>query len=183
VAKGFWTGGSAQAMSDNSIENIIDECKRQEESCLYTSTSLFEWLKSLRKWKVGFVVIPIILGAIATWPLLSEQCTNGWVTGICALLAGLSPAIYKALDFDVSLDTLAKHAHSYKILQDKFRQAWRITALGEPEQFKKQFDELMSEMNLARSSSLTPPDRFFKAAQEKVKTKDYQFSVDEHKRS
>lgn len=58
---------------DSRVENLIDECKRQEESCLYTSATLFEWLKSMRRWRAFFVVGPIILGGIATWPLLYGQ--------------------------------------------------------------------------------------------------------------
>ena len=106
---------------DGRAENLIDECRRQEESCLYTSTSLFEWLKWMRLLKVFFVVIPIVLGGVAAWPLLAKQDDYKWVTGACALLAGLAPAVYKSLDFDVSLNQIAKHANQFKILQDRFR--------------------------------------------------------------
>ena len=89
-------------MMDCRIANLIDECKRQEESCLYTSATLFEWLKAMRQWRALFVVGPIVLGGIATWPLLNRQPDYEWLTAACALLAGLTPAIYKALDFDVT---------------------------------------------------------------------------------
>jgi hypothetical protein len=62
------------------FQNLIDECKRQGESCLYTSATLFEWLKSLRRWRVGFVVAPIILGAVATWPLLAKEPGYEWIS-------------------------------------------------------------------------------------------------------
>ena len=163
---------------DQRTENLIAECKRQEDSCLYTSTTIFEWLKSLRCWRVVFVVVPIILGGLATWPLLAKQTGLEWVTGVCALLAGLTPAVYKALDLDVSLDTLAKSAHQFKILQDRFRQAWRVTALGGFDDFKAAFDALMECMDTARAGSLTPPERFFKKAQKKINSGDYDFCVD-----
>lgn len=98
---------------DERTQNLIDECKRQEESCLYTSTALFEWLKGLRTWRVVFVVGPIILGGVATWPLLKQQPGYEWVTGACALLAGIAPAIYKALDLDQSLAAITKHANHF----------------------------------------------------------------------
>jgi hypothetical protein len=79
---------------------------------------------------------------------------------------------------DVSLDTLAKTAHQFKVLQDRFRQAWSITALAEFDAFKAEFDSLMSRMDSARERSLTPPDRFFSKAGEKIKKGDYEFSVD-----
>lgn len=163
---------------DERTQNLIDECKRQEESCLYTSTSLFEFLKHIRFWKAVFVVAPIILGGVATWPLLAHKDGYRWLTGVCALLAGLSPAVYKALDFDVSLGTVAKHAHQFKILQDRFRQAWRITALGPFAELKNEFDDLMTRMDMARAVSLTPPERFFAKAQAKIAAGHYDFEVD-----
>ena len=47
-------------LMDPRAQEIIDECKRQEESCLYTSTALFSWQKEVRKLRVAFIVIPII---------------------------------------------------------------------------------------------------------------------------
>jgi hypothetical protein len=155
-------------MTDERTQNTIDECRRQEESCLYTSTSLFEWLKFLRAWKTFFIITPIILGGLSTWPLLTHHDEYKWFSGVCALLAGFSPALYKALDFDVSLKVIAQHAHEFKILQDRFRQAWRIAALGPFSDFKKEFDGLTARMDVARAASLTPPERFFKEAQLKI---------------
>lgn len=163
---------------DERTQNLIDECRRQGESCLYTSTSLFEWLKYLRFWKAVFVVAPIILGGLATWPLLLHQDAYKWLAGVFALFAGFSTALYKALEFDVSLSAVAKHAHQFKILQDGFRQAHRITALGPFAEFKKEFDDLMGRMDAVRAISLTPPERFFKMAQNKIAAGDYEFAVD-----
>jgi hypothetical protein len=164
---------------DERTQNLMEECRRQEESCLYTSTALFEWLKPLRRRKVFLVVAPIILGGLATWPLLAKQDEYRWVTGACALLAGFAPAIYKALDFDINLGTVAKHAHQFKVLQDRFRQCWRIAGLGAFGEFKKEFDDLMIRMDEARGASLTPPERYFKKAKEKIEAGHYSFSVDE----
>lgn len=160
------------------MTTLVTECKRQEESCLYTSTTLFEWLKSLRWWRVAFVVAPIILGGVATWPLLTKQSGYEWLTGGCALLAGLVPAIYKALHFDVNLETLAKHAHQFKILQDRFRQAASITALSGFDELKAEFTKLMDRMDAARAISLTAPERFFHKAQEKIAAGHYEFTID-----
>lgn len=170
---------SQDNLMDERTRNLIDECKRQEESCLYTSTALFEWLKRLRVQKIYLVVAPIILGGIATWPLLAKQDEYKWVTGLCALLAGFTPAIYKALDFDVNLEVVAKHAHHFKALQDRFRQCWRITSLGSFEELKKEFDDLMARMDAAREASLTPPERFFRKAKAKIEEGHYSFAVDE----
>ena len=164
---------------DERTRNMIDECRRMEESCLYTSTTLFEWLKCLRFWRALFVVLPIVLGGVAAWPLLAHRDDYKWVTGVCALLAGLAPAIYKALDFDVNLNGIAQFANLSKSLQDRFRQAWRISALGPFEDFKKEFDDLMMRKDAARASSLTAPERFFLKARKKIEAGHYSFAVDD----
>lgn len=178
MAENIWIPDSEVYVMDERTQNLIDECKRQEESCLYTSAILFEWLKSMRRYRVFFVVGPILLGGVATWPLLQHQTGYEWLTGVCALLAGIAPAIYKALDLDVSLAVISKHAHQYKILQDHFRQAWRVAALGGAEGFEKEFHELMERMDVVRSSSLTAPERFFKKARAKIQAGHYDFGVD-----
>jgi hypothetical protein len=95
MAKNLRAPDSANGMIDTRTQNLIDECKRQEESCLYTSTALFEWLKHLRCWKLFFVVAPIVLAAVAAaLPNLSSGL--GWLAAICALIAGIATAVYKA---------------------------------------------------------------------------------------
>ena len=78
----------------------------------------------------------------------------------------------------MSLDQIAKHAHLFKILQDRFRQAWRVIALGEFNEFSEKFDKLLEQMDDARSSSLTAPERFFRKARAKILSGHYDFSVD-----
>lgn len=164
---------------DDRTRNLVDECKRQEESCLYTSTTIFECLKSLRFWRVVFLIVPIVLGGVATWPLLAKQPDHEWLTGICALLAGLTPAIYKALAFEGSVEVLVSQAHQFKILQDRFRQAWRVTALSDFDTFKAEFDKLMDRMDAARAVSITVPERFFRTAKAKIEKGHYDFVADQ----
>jgi hypothetical protein len=128
MAENFWTANSEVLVMDKHIQSLIDECKRQEISCLYTSTNLFEWLKWMRWCRISFVIIPIILGGIATSTLFGQQ--YGWITSLSGLLAGLFPGIYKALNWDINIEEIAKYASQYKGLQDSFRQARCITSLG-----------------------------------------------------
>jgi hypothetical protein len=115
---------------------------------------------------------------VATWPLLARQDTYKWVMGVCALLAGLTPAVYKALDLDVSLAAVAKNANQLKTLQDRFRQTWRVSALGPFIDFKKEFDGLMTLRDTAREASITAPEYFFKKARAKIEAGHYEFEVD-----
>ena len=54
----------------------------------------------------------------------------------------------------------------------------RLTALGDFNVFRVEFDALIERMDTARAGSLTPPDRFFKKAQTKINSGDYDFGVD-----
>ena len=76
---------------------------------------------------------------------------------------------------------LARLAHQFKTLQDRFRQAWCITASGGFDKFKEQFDAPMDRMDDARATSLTAPERFFRKAQLKIGRGHYDFGVDRPK--
>src|ERR1700722_1461337 len=96
------------------------ECKRQVDNCLYTSTSLFIWLRWLRAFDIVLVIVPLILGSLAGWEMLttSDFPSVKVLASICAFLAGLIPVVYAALKFDDRLETCKKLAGNFKNLQD-----------------------------------------------------------------
>lgn len=160
---------------DARTQEIVNECKRQEESCLYTSTALFGWLKEVRVWRVAFIVLPVVAGSIASAKILLKDPSYDWLTAIAAMAAGLFPAIFKALDLDVSLKSISDSASRFKTLQDRFRQASRIGPTGSFEDLEDEFKGLMDRMDDARSANLVIPDRHFRGAQKKIKKGDYSF--------
>ncbi len=168
---------TAQAMNEK--QAMIDECERQAESCLYVSTTCFEWVKSLRIWRALFVVAPIILGGVGAWPILTKSHDYGIVAAVCTLAAGVFPAIFKAIGLDGSVQAVAKQANQYKILQDRFRHAATITAVRDDSLLREEFDQLMRSMDDLRLSSLVPPERFFKKARRKIEAGHYKFAIDE----
>ena len=151
---------------DEQTQKLIVECKRQEENCLFTSVSLYIWLREVRWRKRAFIVAPIVFGGLATWTVLDRPDLI-WLTATLALLAGLFPAIYEALKLDVHIEEIARLAAEFKNLQDRFRQASNITALAPYEEFRSDFENLMLRMDTARGGSITAPERCFKAAQKK----------------
>jgi len=163
---------------DLATQALVNECKRQEESCLYTSTSLFEWLKALRSWRRVLITTPIILSAIATSAIIKQYSHYEWIAGVSALLAGILPAVLKALELDRDLIAIARQAGQFKVLQDRFRQLWRVGALGDSEGFKRDFKANMKEMDDLRLASSAVPDRFFAKAQQKIGEGHYDFAVD-----
>ena len=164
------------AILRNSPLQLIQECRRQSEGCLYTSTSLFIWLRTLRYLKVIFIVAPLILGSLASGKLLlSLASPNAKIfAAACAFFAGLLPSIYAALKYDDRLKECITLSAEFKNLQDRFRQAALIASQKEFPEFEAHFNKLMERLEVARRSSFTAPEWCFRRAQKKVKSGDYQ---------
>lgn len=156
---------------------LIKESRRQLESCLYTSTTLFIWLKFVRWANRIFIIIPIILGGISTWSILQND-SHKLFTASCALLAGLFPAISNALGFKFSLDEIAILAADFKNLQDRFRQVSEIDSPADFEVFSQKFENLMQKLEEVRKKSITPPEWCFKMARRKIQAGHYDFNID-----
>lgn len=165
-------------------EQLADECTRQSDSCLYTSTSLFIWLRVLRWVRVIFVVVPLVLGSLASGKLLVKGDVKGaeHLAAVCAFLAGLLPAVYAALKFDDRLRECAALASEFKNLQDRFRQAALVVSKKTFPEFERQFEALMARLEAARKPSFTAPEWCFRAAQKKIASGDYKFDVDTNPR-
>lgn len=164
-------------MTDLRAHAIAVEARRQEESCLYTSTSLYLWLRQVRRQKQVFVIAPIILGAIAGFSAFKENVPAVLVASL-TLLASLFPALADALKITTSVDEITASAATFKALQDRFRRLATITVLSDTDAAETALSELMDRMDVARSSSITPPERYFTKAQAKIKSGDYDFAVD-----
>lgn len=156
---------------------IAKEARRQEESCLYTSTSLYLWLRQVRRQNTIFIVAPIVLGALAGFSILKDVFP-AWVTATLALLASMFPALANGLKIQTSIDEIAANASAFKSLQDRFRQLAEITATSGDESAQSELRELTDKMDVARANSITPPERYFEKARKKIEAGDYSFAVD-----
>jgi len=159
---------------------LIQECKRESEGCLYSSAALYIWLRRKRWWRGFFAVTPLVLGGFASWKLLETTDLDSVkvLTSACALAAGLLPTIYAAIRGDESLAEVVRAAGEMKNLQDRFRQCATVWSENPHDEFEGQFEALMERLEEVRARSLTAPERFFVAAQKKVKSGDYDFDVD-----
>lgn len=156
---------------------IAREARRQEESCLYTSTSLYLWLRQVRRQNTVFIVAPIVLGALAGFSILKDVFPD-WVTATLALLASLFPALANGLKIQTSIDEIAANAAAFKSLQDRFRQLAEITVTSGDERAQHELRELTDKLDVARANSITPPECYFEKARKKIEAGDYSFSVD-----
>ena len=170
-----------ECINDLRTACLVKECRRQEESCLYTSTTLYIWLRQARQIRNIFIVAPVVLGAFGTWSILDrpDSAWLVWLTATCVLLAGLFPAIFEALKLDTHVDLIIRQAATFKTLQDRFRLLATVTALGPFDTFQAEFSETMKCMDETRAISITPPERCFRAARKKIIVGDYCFGTDQ----
>jgi hypothetical protein len=177
MAEDFWRADSDSRLIEQRRTAIIAECRRQEESCLFTSTTLYIWLRRVRLHRQLFVAAPIILGGIAGIAVLKDALPD-WVMAVLAFFASLFPALADGLKIETRVDEITRLAADFKALQDRFRRAATITALSDVDMAEQTLAELMDRMDVARSTSITPPEWAFEEAQRKIKAGDYGFAVD-----
>jgi hypothetical protein len=159
--------------------NLALECKRYSESCLYTSTSFYIWLKFLRGLKLVLVTSSLVLGSLASFKLFTQDPDFAKVAAVFAFVAGLLPTIQEALKLDANITEAAQLAGEFKNLQDLFRRAALVSAYKPFAEFEADVKKLTERLEKARASSVTPPEFFFKRAQKKVNSGDYDFDVDQ----
>jgi hypothetical protein len=56
---------------------IVVEALRQEESCLYTSTAIYAWLKIVKRQHAAVVLLPVVFTALAGFAYLKTYCQRG----------------------------------------------------------------------------------------------------------
>jgi hypothetical protein len=166
-------------MPSKSVELAL-ECQRLAESCLYTSTTLFDWLRWLRRIKVAFVAGSLLLGSFAGWKFLTSFDSD-WirvVTALSAFIAGFLPSVYSALKIDDHIEECRHLAGEFKNLQDRFRQAALVSSKKSFAEFDQDVKPVMERLEKARSRSVTPPEWCFRRAKAKIKSGDYDFDID-----
>jgi hypothetical protein len=167
MAEDFRDTHSTSSSVEARRAEIVKEALRQSESCLWTSTTLFTWLRQVRFQRQIFVAAPVIFGALAGFSVLKDAAP-AWLIALLALVASLFPALADALKIATSVDETSRLAAEYKALQDRFRRLARITSLGDVDKAEADLADLMDRMDVARSTSITPPQKYFDAAREQI---------------
>lgn len=177
MAEDIRPSDSDERLAAGRKQAIIDECLRQEESCLYTSTTLYIWLRRVRLQKQIFVAAPIIIGGVASISVLKNWIPD-WSVAVLASLASLFPAVYDALKIETSVAEISRSASEFKSLQDRFRRVAKITVLTDVNLAEQSLSELTDRMDIARSMSITPPEWAFEDARRKIGRGHYSFLID-----
>ena len=169
-------------MTQQRVDEIVKECRRQEESCKYTAAGLYEWQKVARRWKNVFIVVPIVAGGLATSQIITntdEQWTV-YAAAILALFAGLFPAIFEALGMDMRVREIGTSASEFTNLRDRFRILGGIGADMDFDELNPSFEQLMDRMDAARTVAPPLPEKYFEVGRRKIESGDYGFQVDDN---
>lgn len=154
-------------------DEILAECERLGENCLYTSTTMFIWLRAMRTHRRLFLLGQVVFSLAAV-----SFAVNGdalWA-GVFGATAGLSPMVWDALKMEAHVGVVAHHAAQFVELRDEFRQVQLIHAAKGDDALEVAFVEAKTALRLAREASVTPPERFFQAARRKIASGDYEHS-------
>lgn len=154
---------------------------RQSEAALYTSTMLYIWLRRVRVQQRVITLAPIVLTALAGFSYVRDWMP-AWGVAVLAFLSTLIPAVAEKLEIETHVDDLKRLAAEYKSLQDRFRILAKIATLGSIAHAEQELSNLMDRIDVVRSSSVTPPEKYFELAQKKIKAGHYDFSIDIHLR-
>ncbi len=169
-------------MTQQRVDELVKECRRQEESCKYTAAGLYIWQKRAQLWKNLFIVAPIILGGLASSQLLKDGSSpatwTNYGAAALALLAGFFPAIFEALGMDMRVREIATAAGEFTNLRDRFRVLGNVGADMSYEELSPAFEQLRDRMDAARKTSPPLPERFFEKGRAKIDKGDYDFTID-----
>lgn len=178
MAENIRREGSRMDDMSNSRDEIRIECERLEENCLYTSTTLFIWLRALRDHRKIFIFGQVVFSVMA-----ASSAVGGYAiaAGAFGAIAGLSPMIWDSLKMDGEVGVVEQHASLFVELRDRFRQVRLIDDAKGFEVLEAGFENAKSDLAIARKSRVTPPERFYKKAQKKIHAGDYTNEVDEKK--
>lgn len=161
------------------VVRLAQECRRESENCLYTSTAMFEWLKGLRRWRTGFRVVGAVAGFAAAAPLLVDHLPIIWSIA-CGFIAGLAPLIYSETGIGDRLDRLNRLAPEFKNLQDRFRQLADLGPTRTVDRFDSDLAWIMERLEGIRRDSLAVPDKWLEIARKKIQESGhYDFDADE----
>ena len=105
---------------------LVNECREQARNTLYTSTSFFIWLRTLKIARGVLWVLAAASGAAAASTVLSSREDMELLIAGLALLAVILPGATKALNLDDSIKDYSEKAGAFKNVEGALRRAAEV---------------------------------------------------------
>jgi small-conductance mechanosensitive channel len=159
---------------------LVHELRRQEENCSYSAASLYLWFKFLRMFKACALTLQVVLGALATWKVLTKDYTL--LTAVFALGASVIAPLLSAMKVSDEIAAAKAAAGEFTALRDRFRRAALVDSQKPFDEFESVVNELFDRMDKARMDSTAPPEPFFWLAQRKTRSGHFEHDYDQQRK-
>lgn len=142
---------------------------------LWNYVTLLVWLRWLRRGRIFFNVVPVLLGGFGSWKILVDANESGvaFFAATLALLAGLLPLLYLASGIEDNLAFGSRMAAGYRVLEARARDLvirfWALPSAKREELYQRIHDEHMQ----LRGTVLGPPRWAFDTAEKLIARGDY----------
>jgi hypothetical protein len=116
-------------------------------NALWNYVSLIVWLRWLRRVRIVFNVLPIVLASIGSWRMLTDN-GDGRIPLIAAGFAfagGLFPLMYLASGTDETIGLITRLAGRYRILEAQLRDFIVRFNLFSDQEKERRFEELLED--------------------------------------
>lgn len=173
MAENLWHDDTADGLKAVHAA-LIAECEREEENCLYTSTSFYVWLRTLKMIRAALWVFGAVGSIVSANSILRGQHGYEIMMAALAVAGVLMPGLIKAVQLDATIRDYATAAAVFKNLQGEFRRLAQVWSNKPFPEFEAEARQAIKAMNEARKPSLTPPEWYFRLAQRKIKRGDYE---------
>lgn len=161
---------------DQSCETAtLASCVDIGRNALWNYVTLIVWLRWLRRRRVVFSMLPIIIGSIGSWHILTNSSDDGiaLLGASLTLLAGLLPLLYLASGVEDGIATAIRLAGGYRVLEARCRDfVIRYRVLEEPER-SNAFGRIRDHYFDLKATAYTVPIRAFKTAYKLIRRGDY----------
>lgn len=152
---------------------LVRECAEQSRNSIYTSTQFYICLKWLKGVRAALWVIAAASGTGAASTALSQHDDLELLVAALSLLAVVVPGAIKALKLDDTIAAYEAAAAKFKVAEGELRRAADVWSNKPYDEFEDEARKALASLDSARAASLTPPEWFFRKAQRKVQSGDY----------
>lgn len=165
--------GSGRGNVDELRVALTRQCATESRNTLYTSTSFFIWLRSLRFFRGSIWVSAVVCSTVAASSAIKDFGLPPLIVAGLTLAGVLLPGVVKALKIDEAIEQYSARAAMFKNAEAALQRAAQVWSNKDIEDFEREARTALGLLDEARSVSLTPPEWAFKMAQAKVKSGDY----------
>lgn len=144
-------------------------------NALWNYVSLIVWLRWLKRCRIAFNGLPIVLGGLGSWRIIVDSKQPGvvYVGAALALLAGLLPLLYLASGIEDSIGSATHLASGYRVLEGRVRDfVFRLSSFDQRER-DTAYEHMLDEHLRLRANAHTVPRWAFKAAERLIAGGDY----------